>query len=208
MIDYVKALHIIFVVCWFAALFYMPRLLIYNTEAAAKQEPERSILSTQFKIMQRRLWYGISWPAMVLTYIFGFWTSFMNFSFYYTQAWFYLKLAFVFALTLYHLYTHILFKRQQKDIFTWTSMRLRLWNEIATLLLFIIVFLVVLKQNNSWVWGGLGVILLGATLYIATLIYKRSRENDLKKQAQQTPQIPQVAQTNTTPPPPAPPSIP
>ncbi len=64
---YIKALHIIFVVTWFAGMFYMPRLFIYNAEAAAKPEPVRDALREQFGVMQKRLWYGITWPSAVLT---------------------------------------------------------------------------------------------------------------------------------------------
>ena len=68
---YIKALHIIFIVTWFAGLFYMPRLLIYNTEAAEKPAPIRTALQEQFTIMIKRLWWGITWPSAVLTLIFG-----------------------------------------------------------------------------------------------------------------------------------------
>src|SRR6478672_581038 len=71
MYAYLKALHIIFVVTWFAGMFYIVRLFIYNTEAAGKAEPEKSILQKQFSIMIKRLWFGITWPSAVLTLIFG-----------------------------------------------------------------------------------------------------------------------------------------
>ena len=68
---YLKALHIIFVVTWFAGLFYIVRLFIYHTEALAKNEPERSILSDQLAIMTKKLWYIIAWPSAVITLIMG-----------------------------------------------------------------------------------------------------------------------------------------
>lgn len=177
---YVKALHIIFMVAWFAALFYMPRLLIYHVEAQKKDILERDILSAQFKVMQKRLWYFIGWPAMAITWVFGLWTSYY-FAHDYLEAWFILKLVFVLALALYHFQTHMIFAKQQKDNFPWSSFKLRLWNEVATLLLFIIVFLVVIKQNSGWVYGTLGVILFAATLFAATAIYKRNREKTEEK---------------------------
>ena len=64
---YLKALHIVFIVTWFAALFYMPRLFVYDIEARLK--PEAEILLNQFRIMQRRLWFGIAWPSFILTLI-------------------------------------------------------------------------------------------------------------------------------------------
>ena len=71
--EYVKALHLIFIVTWFAGLFYIVRLFIYQTEALEKSEQERQILKPQLDLMARRLWYIITWPSAVLTLIFGFW---------------------------------------------------------------------------------------------------------------------------------------
>ena len=73
MYFYLKALHIIFIVTWFAGMFYIVRLFIYNTEAGNKPEPEQSILQQQFGIMIRRLWLGITWPSAILTLILGVW---------------------------------------------------------------------------------------------------------------------------------------
>src|SRR6476646_6289381 len=71
MYSYLKAVHIIFIVTWFAGMFYMPRLFIYNTEAKEKDEAERKVLQEQFRIMMKRLWFGITWPSAILTLIFG-----------------------------------------------------------------------------------------------------------------------------------------
>ena len=76
--DTVKALHIIFVVSWFAGLFYIVRLFVYHTEAQEKEELERNILSAQFEIMEKRLWWIITTPAMVLTIVFGTWMILLN----------------------------------------------------------------------------------------------------------------------------------
>ena len=69
--NYFKALHIFFVVAWFAGLFYVPRLFIYHIEATKKASPEKEILTKQLKIMTRRLWYIISWPSAILTILCG-----------------------------------------------------------------------------------------------------------------------------------------
>jgi putative membrane protein len=71
MYPYLKALHIIFVVTWFAGLFYMPRLFIYATEAGDKDAVEKNVLRKQFLVMMSRLWYGITWPSAVLTLVLG-----------------------------------------------------------------------------------------------------------------------------------------
>ena len=179
--KYIMALHVIFVICWFAPLFYMPRLLIYHVEANEKQEPERSILSKQLKIMQKRLWNIIAWPSMVLTWLFGIWMLALNTSALLSQPWFILKLIFVAMLTLYHIMTHIIFRQQQKDIFKWTSFNLRLWNEVATLLLFAIIFLVIPKQNSTWVWLTLVLFFLAVSIFTGVVLYKHFREKNEKK---------------------------
>src|SRR3954451_19077630 len=71
MYNYIKAFHIIFVVTWFAGMFYMPRLFIYNTEANQQPEAVKNILQKQFNVMMKRLWYGITWPSAILTLILG-----------------------------------------------------------------------------------------------------------------------------------------
>lgn len=174
---YVLALHIVFIVTWFAGLFYIPRLFIYHTEAQSKSEIEKKILSNQFKVMQRRLWYGITWPSAIATFILGPWLVFVYFPFYFTQAFFILKLIFVFLLALYHLKTHFIFKQLQKDVFVYSSTKLRIWNEIASVLLVAIVFIIILKQNTSFLWIAIGLISFVAALYIGIQLYKRSRKN-------------------------------
>ena len=96
---YILPLHIIFMVTWFAGLFYMVRLFIYHTEAEKKPEPERTILQNQYKIMENRLWYVITWPSAILTYVLGF-TLLYNLYGWNVPAWLLIKLAFVFGLTL------------------------------------------------------------------------------------------------------------
>ncbi|NEM99166.1 CopD family protein [Pontibacter burrus] len=172
---YVKALHIIFVVTWFAGLFYIVRLFIYFAEASEKPEPEKSILQDQFKIMQKRLWYGITWPSAVLTAIFGLsmWNLYGG-----TPNWLIWKLSFVVGLYVYHFLCHGIFKQQQLGILKYSSTQLRIWNEVATLFLISIVFLVVLKNTLSMVWGIVGLILFSAILMLAIRIYKRVREKN------------------------------
>ena len=169
---YVKSLHIIFVVTWFAGLFYIVRLFIYFAEAAEKPEPEKTILQNQFKLMQKRLWYGITWPSAVLTLIFGSWMLHLYGS---IPGWLLVKLCFVLGLFLYHISCHKIFKQQQSGILKYNSTKLRIWNEVATLFLVSIVFLVVLKNSVSFLWGILGLILFAAILMLAIRIYKKLR---------------------------------
>ncbi|MEP6950304.1 MAG: CopD family protein [Ginsengibacter sp.] len=173
MYYYIKALHIIFIVTWFSGLFYIVRLFVYSAEASTKPEPERAILLKQFGIMQKRLWYGITWPSAILTLIFGTWIGILYGN---LPAWLLVKLFFVLGLFLYHLSLHKIFKQQQKENFRWSSQQLRTWNEVATLFLISIVMLAVVKQLLSVIWGVAALIAFAVLLTIAIKLYKRSRD--------------------------------
>lgn len=173
-ILYIKALHIVFVVSWFAGLLYIVRLFIYHTEAEVKPEPQRSALQDQFKIMEKRLWYGITWPAAILATIFGYWLV-IKFN-YWSQPWMMVKLTLTTMLLVYQVITHFHFLKLQKGIIGWSSLQLRVWNEVATLLLVAIVFVVVLKNSMDWLYGVLGFLLFGVMLMLAIRIYKRLRK--------------------------------
>ena len=174
---YIKALHIIFVVTWFAGLFYIPRLFIYHTEAQKKPEPERSILSNQFKIMQKRLWYGITWPSAILTYTFAFWLAYSMFGLSF-PGWLLLKLMFVFGLTLYHFQCGTIYRRLQNDEFKWSATKLRFWNEVATLFLVAIVFIVELKDQGNFWWGIIGLLIFASLLVASIIAYGRKRKEE------------------------------
>ena len=168
----VKALHIIFVVSWFAGLFYIVRLFVYQIEASEKPSPEKEILQEQFKIMSYRLWYIITWPSAILASFFAFWMIYLVPS-YLTMPWMHVKLSFVLALYFYHAGCQKIFKQQLMNSVKYTSFKLRIWNEVATILLFAIVFLVVLKSAISWIWGVIGIILLGILLMLSIRLYKK-----------------------------------
>ncbi len=178
MFLYIKALHIIFVVTWFAGLFYIPRLLIYNREAQDKPTAVKTILQQQFAIMLKRLWYGITWPSAILTLILGLWTLWsggwlQNFG---AHTWLHIKLALVLLLYVYHYSLQILLQQQLNGSFNYSSQQLRIWNEVATIFLVSIVMLVTVKQNMSAVWGILGLAAFVVVLMSAIRIYKLQRE--------------------------------
>jgi len=177
---YIKALHIIFVVTWFAGLFYMPRLFIYNTEAGEKSEEVKLALREQLTIMMKRLWYGITWPSAILTLIFGPAIMYMGgwhkIVLEEEGKWLLIKLAFVLLLYVYFYSLHIIFKQQVAGIFKYTSNQLRIWNEVATIFLIAIVMLVVVKQSISLLWGLLGLLCFIVLLMSAIKIYKSLRE--------------------------------
>ena len=173
MYNYIKALHITFIVTWFSGLFYMVRLFVYNTEAAEKPEPEKGILQRQFQIMIRRLWMGITWPSAILTAIFGPWLFYLMGSF---PTWLMIKLLFVLGLYGYHITLQVIYRQQMKGVFRYSSGQLRMWNEVATIFLVAIVMLAVVKQNMSWAWGLLGLALFVVALISAIRIYKLVRK--------------------------------
>lgn len=172
---YLKALHIIFVVTWFAGIFYIVRLFIYNTEAQEKGEPERSILQKQFGIMIQRLWLGITWPSAILTLIFGPWVWIVLG---YIPDWLLIKVILVAFLYIYHFTLHGIYKQQKKGIFRYTSQQLRIWNEVATIFLVAIVMLATVKQSMSLVWGIVGLIGFIIILMSAIKIYKQIRNKE------------------------------
>ena len=171
---YVKALHIIFVVTWFAGLFYIGRLFIYHVEAEKKDEPAKEILQTQYKLMSKRLWYIITWPSLFLASFFAFWMLWKN-PIYLEMPWMHIKLAFVLSLYFYHGACQILFTQLQNDVLKYSSFKLRIWNEVATIILFAVVFLVTLKSAINWIWGVVGIILLGVLLMLGIKLYKSIR---------------------------------
>ena len=170
-----KSLHLIFVVTWFAGLFYIVRLFIYHVEAQKKPNPDKDILSTQYKIMEKRLWYIITWPSMILTICVASYMLITYYISFMTQGWMHLKLGFVALLVFYHLGCHKIYKQLQADTFRYTSMQLRLWNEVATVLLFAIVFLIV-YQSLDFYKGILGFALLVVLLTLGIKWYKKSRK--------------------------------
>lgn len=174
---YLKALHIIFVVTWFAGLFYIVRLFIYHVEANEKENPEKQILQNQYKIMSKRLWYIITWPSAIIVLITAISLLIVN-PFWLHQNWMYVKLAMVTLLYLYHYKCHLIFKELQNNVVKYSSHQLRLWNEVATVLLFSIVFVVVLKNSFHWIFGVVGIFALGIVLMILIKWYKKYREKN------------------------------
>jgi len=173
--NYIKSLHLIFVVTWFAGLFYMPRLFIYHIEAGDKPGEAREVLSEQFRIMEKRLWYIITWPSAVLCTVFAI-VLLVVMPSWLSQPWMHIKLGFIILLFAYHLKTHQMFLSFQRESFTYTSQYMRIWNEGATLILFAVVFLAILKSSFQWLYGLGGLILLAVLLMLGIRLYKKVRE--------------------------------
>jgi putative membrane protein len=172
--GYIKALHLIFVVTWFAALFYLPRLFVYQIEAFHKPSPEKEILGKQLKLMAKRLWFIIGWPSCVLATLFAVVLLILNPTLL-QLGWMHVKLAFVVLLLLYHLRSHQMYKQLQNDDVRYTSNFMRMWNEGATFILFAVIFLVILKSSINWIFGVIGIFVLGILLMLGFKLYERVR---------------------------------
>lgn len=173
--NYIKALHLIFVITWFAGLFYIPRLFIYHIEANESRSPGKELLINQLKIMAKRLWYIIAWPSAVLATFFAVWLLVLMPE-WLQQPWMHVKLAFVLVLLLYHLKTHQFFLQLQKDVVKHSSKFMRYWNEGATLILFAIVFLAILRNAFNWIYGVVGIILVAIVLMLGIRLYRKLQE--------------------------------
>lgn len=133
---WIKALHIVFMVTWFAGLFYLPRLFVYHAMVQDPPSLER------FKVMERKLYFGIMTPGAVLTLAFGLWL-WLGYGF--SGGWLYAKLALVALLVGYHFWCGHLLKDFKLDRNRKSHRWFRWFNEVPVLLLFAIVLLVVLK---------------------------------------------------------------
>lgn len=178
--NYIKSLHLIFVITWFAGLFYIVRLFVYHAEAKQKPQPEQDILIKQYQLMQYRLWYIITWPSAILASIFGFWLIFFTpmGKAWLQMPWMHVKLGFVFLLYLYHAKCHQFYLQLQKNKVKKSSNFFRLWNEGATLILFAVVFLVILKSAVNWIYGVIGIFLFSIIIMLGFKFYKKIRKQN------------------------------
>jgi putative membrane protein len=124
--------------------------------------------------MQKKLWWIITTPAMVLTGLFGVWMLLINPT-YLKLPWMHIKLTFVMFLLVYHFYCQKIMFEIVKANCSWKSNQLRLWNELATLFLVAVVFLVVLKNTLNWIYGTLGFFGVAISLMVAIQLYKKTR---------------------------------
>ncbi|MFD2825185.1 CopD family protein [Leeuwenhoekiella polynyae] len=175
--NYLKSLHLIFIVTWFAGLFYVPRLFMYQIEASEKPEPDRTILGDQLALMTKRLWKIITWPSMILASLFAFMMLHLNSGILYAP-WMQIKLGFVVLLYAYHFKNHQIYKQLQAGNFKYTTKFMRIWNEGPTLILFAVIFLVITKSTTNWIWGLAGLITLAILLMLGIKLYKSIRDKN------------------------------
>lgn len=163
--PYIKALHIIFVVCWFAALFYLPRLLVYHREAQEQDELSRKVLQLQLQIMMRRLWRGIAAPAALLVLISG--STLLLLRRDNLPEWLLVKILLLAMLYAFHFFLHHLLQQlNQQTKHPYSSVAYRIINEVPTLLLFGIIFLAITKETHSWLWA-VGILALVLAIFFS-----------------------------------------
>src|SRR5262245_17220105 len=133
---WILAFHIIFMVCWFAGIFYLPRLFVYHAQS------NDAISNARFKVMERKLYYGIMTPSAILMIFFGLWLLSFNVNYYIHAHWMQLKLALVILLIFYHLYCGKLVSTFKNDNNTFSHIFYRWFNEVPVLFLIAIIILV------------------------------------------------------------------
>ncbi len=139
LMAWVRAFHIISMVAWFAGLFYLPRLYVYHSTTTDE------VSLVRFKIMERRLYWGIMAPAAVLTIGFGAWLLGANWTYYMSQGWMHAKLLLVLLLVVYQILCGIWMKQFQHDKNQHSQKFYRWINEIPTVFLILIVILVIVR---------------------------------------------------------------
>jgi protoporphyrinogen IX oxidase len=169
---WVKALHLVSVVSWFAGLFYLGRLFIYHAEALQKPEPDRSVLAAQFALMESRLWRAITAPAGLATLLTGLWLIYLTGA--WRLPWFHVKIVLLVLLFAYHGVCNRFRLDLEKGIARSVKFY-RFWNEAATVLLFTIVFSAVFKRAAGAGYGLLAVAGLTGVGMTVFVLSRRSR---------------------------------
>lgn len=136
---WILAFHLVAMVAWFAALFYLPRLFVYHADSRDTLSLER------FKVMERRLYYGIMWPAAIVTTSLGFWLLSFNLHDLLNAGWMKTKLALVALLWIYHLYCGTLMRQFARDSNQHRALFYRFFNEVPTLILIAIMIVIFVK---------------------------------------------------------------
>ena len=177
-----KALHIVGIVCWFAGMFYLPRLFVYHAEAYEQPEPAQSILKNQYQIMEKRLYRIIMTPAMLLTVAMaiGLVTTEPEVL---KEPWMHVKLACVALLLGYHHYCQRIMKKLAADECKMTGQQFRWFNEFPTVFFVIVVMLAVFKNNlptdaTTWL---IAAMVIG--MAVAIQLYARKRRLDKERLA-------------------------
>ena len=171
-----KALHIVGFVAWFAGMFYLVRLFVYHREEQEKENPNTTLLD-QYALMEWRLFYIITHPAMFLTWLAGLVMLYLyGWAWFTLNIWMHFKLGLLFLLTAYHFWMQRTIRRLKSGNYEVSSFRFRLLNEVPTLMLIAIVFLAIFKSTFSLLYGVAALVVLGFTFFLAARWYQSRRE--------------------------------
>lgn len=176
----IKAIHIIFMVSYFAGIFYLVRIFVYYKDTDAFEEDKKKILREQYVFMARRLWNIITVPAGIIMAVAGITMIFLNLGLMKTP-WFHLKLTFLVGLALYHYWCWkkvLELKNSNGGTMPTSNLKLRQFNEIATFILFLVVFTVILKSMVIEYWWQL---LLGFFGIVGLIMFTVKAVNKNKK---------------------------
>ena len=176
----VKALHVIFMVAYFAGLFYIVRLFIYHSETLEEEKVKREILQTQFIKMEKLLWNIITVPSFCIMLFTGLLMLITNWESFKTEPWMHIKLTLLIFLFLYHFICFKMIRNFSKNKIKYTSMQLRYWNEVATLILFAVVFTVILKSyivSFGWFKPLIAFLVLTTLTMLTVKWYQKHRES-------------------------------
>lgn len=152
--------------------------MVYLVEAASRPKNEADILLPQLQLMMRRLWVIITVPSGILATVFAIWLILLM-PIWLAQPWMWVKLFFVVLLLIYHFKTQQFYKQFLRGEHRHSATFFRVWNEGATLILFAVVFLAILKSSVHWVFGLIGLVGLAVLLMLGIRLYKRYRTSKL-----------------------------
>jgi len=174
-----KSLHIIGVIVWFSGLFYLVRLFIYHEESRSMEDKLKIAFNNQYTLMEKRLANIITTPGMILALSMAICMVIMQPS-WLSEKWLQIKISFVLGLVIYHYYCYKIMNSLQNGTSNISAKNLRLLNELPTLLLFIIVLLVIFKNNfptSIATWSVVGLIIfMLASIQLYAKIRKKNEE--------------------------------
>lgn len=187
--QWFKAFHLVGIVCWFAGMFYLPRLFVYHAEAYEQPEPARSILKNQYEIMEKRLYSIIMTPAMLLTIAMaiGLISTEPDIL---KEPWLHIKIGLVLILIGYHHFCKRIMKQFATDTCKMTGQQFRWFNEFPTVFFIIVVMLAVFKNNlptSATAWGIFAmVIAMAAFIQLYARKRRLAKEKELESEAMAT----------------------
>ncbi|PVV61373.1 CopD family protein [Chryseobacterium sp. HMWF035] len=178
----IKALHIIFMVSYFAGIFYLVRIFVYYKDTDEFAEEKKKILREQYTFMARRLWNIITVPAGVIMTVCGLTMIFLNLGLM-KMPWFHLKLTFLVGLAFFHYWAWrklLLIIKLNGETLSTSNVKLRQINEIATFILFLVVFTVILKSSVIEYWWQL-IVGFFVLVFLIMMTVKLVNKNKNKK---------------------------